>query len=413
MTSGASVGTAFERDMLTDCDGLCYPSAPGSTVDLLLGYSALARAERLREHLLSEIDKNRMDKSELQLANRIRAILDNVPRDCLSCLFSTPLAEIDTAPNIDQREGDCTSVNKRFLLGVRHMIHHPALPDATFVLPPSLFFGGPLYLPHLNAMLRNDEPAVTLAVVESEGKTRFVWSDGLSLTLINDGSKLPEDFKHPRLRALPHAGGIPVLNEIAEIAPTLSAFEPAAQEEIAIGVQRVEAALKLLKRIWPLAFHALSRHIKAFCILRHRSYSRSHSPPELPGTVFLSVEDVECLGDLLCHESSHVRMNIFRWYDSIVVARNPEADAASFVSPWRSDLRPIQGLLDGVHAFLNVCRYYRRLEDQFQTGETFRTIYERQRKNVIQANVILQQHAKPTTIGAILLNQFALEVAQL
>lgn len=414
MISDQRLENAFKKYVLTNCDGLCYPSLSGSTVDLLFGYAALARSDRFREQLSSVIENTKeMDVSEHRLAQHIGSILDSLPRDSRARLFSTPLAEVDTALKINHDVLGRTNESKRVLFGVRHLIHHPDVREATFILPSCLFSAGPLYLPHLHATLHNDVPDVTLAVVENDDKTRFVWSDGLSLTLVNDGSRLSEDFEHPRLKVLPYAGGIPVLNGISEIAPLLSVFGPAVPEEIRIGGERIEGALKLIKQTWPLAFYALSRHVKAFCILRHRSHSRSHSPSELPGTVLLSVEDVEYVGDLLCHESSHVRMNVFRWYDSIVLARNPEADAVGFVSPWRPDLRPIQGLLDGVHAFLNVCRYYQRLEDKFQTGMTFRTIYERQRKNVIQANITLQQHAKPTVIGAILLKQFSLEVARL
>lgn len=397
--------------VLTDCSGLCYPAAPGSTVDVLFGISAVDRSMRLRHQLIVAMDA--MNGNEARLAQRIIATLGNLSADSRARLFSTPLAEIDTTPNAEVNEPYNASETRRLLSGARHFIHHPDVRDATFILPSCLFSDGPLYLPHVHAMLCNDDTGVTLAVVENEGKTHFVWSDGSSLTLVNNGSGLPAGFSHSRLRALSYIAGIPVLNGVAEVAPLLSTFGLAGNEEIGLGAERIETALKLLSQIWPLAFHALHRHVKALCILRQREHSRSHSPPELPGTIFMSADDVERIGDLLCHEASHIRMNVFRRYDSIARALDPELEAIGFISPWRQDLRPLRGLVDGVHAFLNVCGYHLRLGERFPDAWTSSLIYERQKRHVIQAGITLRKHAVPTRLGAILLEEFAREEALL
>jgi HEXXH motif-containing protein len=276
-----------------------------------------------------------------------------------------------------------------------------------------LFNEGPLYLPHAHALLFNDNPDVTLAVEESEGNTHFVWSDGLSLTLPNVGEGLPMSFDHPRLKPLPCIAGFPVLNAVAEIAPFLTSFGPASQEEIEQSAERFDHALELLRQIWPLAYHALYRHVRALCILGQRNHSRSHSPPELPGTILMSLDDAECIGDLLCHESSHLRMNVFRFYDPIAHARSAGQEAIGFVSPWRPDLRPLRGLVDGVHAFLNVCRYHQRLRERFPDARASAVIYERQKRNVIQANTLLRTHGIPTELGRMLLDEFERETALL
>lgn len=407
----ANLLEALPEHVLTDCSGLCYPAAPGRTVDVLFRISAMDRAMRLRHQLMAAMGA--MNVNEARLAQRVIATLDNLPADSRARLFSTPLAEIDTASKAEVNESNNASETRRLLSGVRHFIHHPDVRDTTFILPSCLFSDGPLYLPHAHAMLLNDAPDVTLAVVENEGKTHFVWSDGLSLTLVNNGSGLPAGFSHPRLRALPYIAGIPVLNGVAEVAPLLFTFGPAGDEEIGLGAGPIEAALELLSQIWPLAFHALYRHVKALCILRQREHSRSHSPPELPGTIFMSADDVERIGDLLCHESSHIRMNVFRHHDSIARALDPELEAIGFVSPWRQDLRPLRGLVDGVHAFLNVCQYHRRLGERFPDAWTSSLIYERQKRHVIQAGITLRKHAVPTQLGAILLEEFAREEALL
>ena len=402
-------GESF-KSLPTDCSGLCYPSPPGATVDILFGLSALQRSERFRNRLHTALEG--MDGNERRLAQHVITLLDGLSPDRRACLFANPLAEIDAAGGVYSDNNRLREI-RQVLAGVRHLIHHPAVRNTTFILPSCLFNEGPLYLPHAHALLFNEDPDVTLAVEESEGNTHFVWSDGLSLTLPNVGQGLPMSFDHPRLKPLPRIAGFPVLNAVAEIAPFLTSFGPASQEEIEQSAERFDHAVELLRQIWPLAYHALRRHVRALCILGQRNHSRSHSPPELPGTILMSLEDVECIGDLLCHESSHLRMNVFRFYDPIAHARSAEQEATGFVSPWRPDLRPLRGLVDGVHAFLNVCRYHQRLQERFPDAWASGVIYERQKRNVIQANALLREHGIPTELGKMLLDEFEREAALL
>jgi hypothetical protein len=399
------------QHILTDCTGLCYPAMPGNTVDMLFGLSALARGDRFKQQLSVAFES--MNPAESQLAQRIINTLERLPADSRARLFANPLAETDTTAAVQPHDLNDTREMRRTLSGVRHLIHHPDLHNITFVLPPSLFMEGHLYLPHAHALLGRGPPDVTVAVVMDGDNSRFVWSDGLSLTLANRGGRLPPGFNHPRLTALPFIGSFPVLNEVAEVAPFLVSFGPATNDEASLAAHRFEAALELLNEIWPVAYHALTRHAKALCILTQRSYSRSHSPPELPGTILMSLDDVGCIGDLLCHESSHIRMNVFRLYDPIAKVSKPELEAAGFVSPWRPDLRPLRGLVDGVHAFLNVCHYHRRLQARFPGSSASGVIYQRQKRNIIQANQTLREQAMPTRLGAMLLNEFAREEALL
>jgi len=91
----------------------------------------------------------------------------------------------------------------------------------------------------------------------------------------------------------------------------------------------------------------------------------------------------------------------------------PGQEAIGFVSPWRPDLRPLRGLVDGVHAFLNVCRYHQRLRERFPDARASAVIYERQKRNVIQANTLLRTHGIPTELGRKLLDEFERETALL
>ena len=412
LTGGPGSPEEFPQSLLPDCSGLCYPSPPGATVDILFGLSALQRSERFRDRLHTALET--MDGNERRLAQHVIIVLDGLSPDSRARLFSNSLAEIDAAGGAYSVHGNNRiRETRQVLAGIRHLIHHPAVRNVTVILPRRLFNEGALYLPHAHALLFNEDPDVTLAFAESEGNTHFVWSDGLSLTLPNDGEGLPPGFDHPRLKPLPCIAGFPVLNAVAEVAPFLTSFGSASQEEIEQSVERFDHALELLRQIWPLAYHALQRHVNALCILKQRDHSRSHSPPELPGTILMSLDDVECIGDLLCHESSHLRMNVFRLYDPIACARSAEQEATGFVSPWRPDLRPLRGLVDGVHAFLNVCRYHQRLRERFRDAWASGVIYERQKRNVIQAAAVLREHGIPTELGKMLLDEFEREAALL
>ena len=106
-------------------------------------------------------------------------------------------------------------------------------------------------------------------------------------------------------------------------------------------------------------------------------------------------------------------MNVFRLYDPIACARSTEQETTGFVSPWRPDLRPLRGLVDGVHAFLNVCRYHQRLRERFRDAWASGVIYERQKRNVIQAAAVLREHGIPTELGKMLLDEFERETALL
>ena len=66
-----------------------------------------------------------------------------------------------------------------------------------------------------------------------------------------------------------------------------------------------------------------------------------------------------------------------------------------------------------MHAFLNVCRYHRNLGEWRDGAWIPGAIYERQKQNVIQANALLLQHAAPTRIGAMLMEEFIREEALL
>jgi HEXXH motif-containing protein len=78
----------------------------------------------------------------------------------------------------------------------------------------------------------------------------------------------------------------------------------------------------------------------------------SSSSSELPGLLFLCGEPVGWVqAAVMVHEAAHQRLDAaFRAAPLL----RPGLDDALYASPWRSDPRPIRGVLAGVHAFVAV-----------------------------------------------------------
>ena len=122
--------------------------------------------------------------------------------------------------------------------------------------------------------------------------------------------------------------------------------------------------------------------------------------------ILLTAGRPETVADLLCHEASHIRIQPVLALDPLVQTA-PDKDAAGFESPWRPDPRPIRGVLLGVHAFLNVCAFYRRIRQKPAFTQIAQTIHARQKTKVEQGYAILRAHGVPTRLGQDLMARLA------
>lgn len=386
-----------------DCDGLCYPSVPGTTIDIVMGAIALARADIAIDRCAASVKG--LDRDEAKLIEVVGSAIAQVTAIDRAALFRTAAAAFDLDRELPPARSSA--------LLVRHLIRHPAVPRLVAVLPVRFFADcAQVYLPHVNAVLRALPTGITLAIAQTDGVTRFVWSDGLSVTIPNDGSSLPSTLSNDRLQILPSALGQPVLNGVSDFEN--EGLDLGLSDQIEVfrqgGLLRDGAAL--LREVWPTAFSAAKRHLRGLVLLEKRAYARSHSPAALGGVMFTTIDSTDRLADLLCHEASHVRMNAMRRYDVIAEPKDADAAAAGFKSPWRNDPRPLQGLVDGVHAFLNVCGFHRRLAEAFPSS-TAEATYARQASNVRAAWQTLERHAIPTPLGGQLFALFEAEVRRL
>ncbi len=388
----------------TDCQGVCYPQPPGSTIELAMRAQALARAGHALDLCRSAAASAVPDRRPL--IERVAALLSALPPIDRARMFGTAAASLDL-------DGDTAPTAAIGLRMTRHMVRSPGVEPIALALTAADFGADhEIYLPHAHALLARPSGTTTLAIVQEDGLTRLVWSDGAALTLPNDGAPLDPRSSIDRFRLLPMAAGLPVLNGIGPFEALAAGLNPAGEGAFPMAGGIISDSFDLLAELWPTARAAAARHLRGLLLLRTRGHVRSHSPPELDGAIITTVDSPEQLADVLCHEASHVRMNAFRRFDPIARPARPIAEAEGFVSPWRPDLRPLRGLIDGVHAFLNVCAFHRRLAERFP-GSGSETIYARQARNVRTAWLSLRREALPTDLGTMLFAEFEREVAAL
>jgi HEXXH motif-containing protein len=372
-----------------DCTGVLFGSGPGTTCDTLRALSALTLGKALVA---------RCAEAAQQLPEPKRS-LATVAHRALSALDPATLAEVVAHPlassSLERQPLDALECAKlaRWLPGA------PGVYDCSMVFPADFVDGAGLYLPHLHLTVRGLGGPVATHV--EQDRTMLVWSDGT-------GAEVPHGFCERvilgdarRLVAHPIVLGVPVLNFVEEHVPGVLDLGAASLGEVQVSRTDVEAASALLKEIWPEAADDVANQLGALVLLARRSFSRSHSPAEAPGLVALTSDGPEKVADMLCHECAHVRLSTFLAHDALL--RN--SDKGGYESPWRPDRRPLLGLLLGVHAFIAVCGYYRRLQRSDRQAEVWSEVLKRQQSNVAVAWSTLVKEADTTPLGEVVLSE--------
>lgn len=343
-------------------DGSLFPSRGGTTVDSLQAIVDLRRADSIAGPLL-----------DFEPAARARMV-------------AAPLATL--AP--DDRP-------TRWLAG------SPDAEGFAAVLSEREVADG-LWLPHHHAVLRS--PGGPVAVRVRDGRSSFTWADGVGLTLPAGDQHSPVLGDTSRFERQPSVSGIPVLNGVAEVVSPFAGFEPIPPGQLGAALHGLGEGLGVLHEVWPQAFLDVLRLCRGTLLLSNRDWSRSHSPKEAPGLVLLSVDGPEKVADLLCHECSHVRLNLLLAVDPLL----ENADEGGYESPWRPDPRPLLGLLLGVHAFLSVVTWYRRLQRSPLRADIWSEVAKRQAANVVAGWTSLEKHARPTAVGFSVMEELAAAV---
>ena len=370
-----------------------FPTQPGQTVDILRTRGHLALGEKARQALARVSDSG---KALQPLTEILTETLRRQSPLMLAQIFSHPLASMDLSD-----EGGDGTLPIRIL---RHLIGAPAVSSLAVSLTADQLGDG-LYLPHLHMTLRPAGGQVT-GILQQKNRLQLIRSDGTALT-VNREQLLPARLHHPLVELQPSAGFLTVLNKVPEIRQHWHHLGLAAGDELAVGIQRLERGLALLGEVWPEAASALRRHVRSVVLLRDRGYQRSHSPPDLCGNIFMTTSSPVMIGDLLAHEASHIRMHWFQAFDPMILPRRHDPAEARFCSPWRPDPRPLNGLTLGVHAFFNVCEWYRRMiATQPDQAPHAPAILHKQLTNTLTALKILKDEGDPPALGQQLMREF-------
>ena len=125
----------------------------------------------------------------------------------------------------------------------------------------------------------------------------------------------------------------------------------------------LDGAAELLVEVWPEVVGEIRTLVRLLVPLHKEpglSVSSSFTCTNLRGAVFMTVEETEVLiGEMLVHESGHVKLDDIMRLDSLVVGNTAER----YTSPWKQVPRPLTGILHAVFAYLRVACYYRRILD--------------------------------------------------
>jgi HEXXH motif-containing protein len=186
-----------------------------------------------------------------------------------------------------------------------------------------------------------------------------------------------------------------------ELAATRRSSETTAAHSVAELERRVGTAFDCLAAAWPAALLDVRRCLRGLLPIETDD-GRWHSATtgDLPLTVQLTLGDPAddvTLAESIVHETAHVKLDELLVMDPLLT-NGPEA---VFRHPWRPDLRPLLGVLLGVHAFANVLRFYEMaLVKSVDDAARVLTEIDQRQPEVAQALATLEQHAQFTDVGA-------------
>lgn len=416
MTAPTAAPTARWEDLdawLPGCDGLVLPAVAGTPVDALRWRNVLARHARasVLAAEIAESDEPTVSRS----AGAVVEVLAELPPLVAAAAFDTPYAAWDIPPPALGLEAveDLRTPRRRALALPRHLVGSPGV-TTTVVFPPEAFAGAPLRMPHLGILVASD--GAVAAASDGDGAVTLTWDDGVRATLPPGGPPAAALAGAPvlggRVQAAPTWGDRVWEPSTPDVAAAFAAFGPAEGADAVAVAQANTVALELLAAVWPLAADAAARWLTGLMPLAPRTGLRSHASPRLTGVVLTSATAAVAAGDIICHELAHVRLAAVLEHDPLLRNGGEEGHP----SPWRQDPRPLLGVLLGVHAFLDVCGYHRRLVETGVVPEQIadsEQVYARQAAKVREGWKVLEQFGQPTTAGSRVLNALAREVAAL
>lgn len=116
--------------------------------------------------------------------------------------------------------------------------------------------------------------------------------------------------------------------------------------------QLIQAAADVLTHV-PSMTESVGRVVKAIHPLHSpKDHDVSHSTPELPFSIFISIPENDerdalvRVTESIIHESMHLQLTLMDSIEPLAVD-----DRVSGYSPWKDEFRPVTGLLHGLYVF--------------------------------------------------------------
>jgi len=184
----------------------------------------------------------------------------------------------------------------------------------------------------------------------------------------------------------------------------------------------VEKALALVDRHQPDVLRQLGDLIKVIAMKVPMSGGYSNvSLSDLPGAFVLSaVQEPYWIADSLIHEFFHNRLFFITEEEPIFADAEPDQDAdepGEFYSPWRTDLRPLSGVIHALYVYTGVCKFWFSVWRSGETDGLRRAYVEDQALRWMYAIRIgthqLRARAQFTEFGAKLFNEMEQEAESL
>jgi HEXXH motif-containing protein len=200
------------------------------------------------------------------------------------------------------------------------------------------------------------------------------------------------------------AYGIDMLDDQAF--PELAANRRSHESAYTGSAQLVEAHLAdvfdLLRRAWPEAVHDVQAFFRGLLPISVPGHWNSATAGELPLCLQLTFWPDSMpldLGESVVHETAHAKLDLLLAMTPLL-ENGPER---LYRHPWRSDRRPLSGVLMGAHAFLNVVHYYHRCIQAGVGGGPARQELDRRLPEVVEALELLSREGRFTAEGRSLL----------
>lgn len=390
--------------VLPDAGGVCLPGPPGQALD----QAAALWAQSLHRQALALCEQVLNDTSGWagRYLQQLHAQLSlSAPEQALAA-FRPAIAGLALSPERSSAEPMETALGLiRFLVGGANQ-------NILKLVIPSQAFGsqGRLYFPHLHAVVESSGP---LALEGDFNQVHLTWTDGASATLAAKPPEHDPGLSGPRMWRLPSVAGWRVLNGCPDLSLPIPEL-PVAPSPEADGVQldNLSNGNELLRRVWPASASAAHRYLDSVVLqpLPEDGHVTSVTLGRLQGSLIASLRDPVQVADALCHEGSHTRLGLLLQLDPLL---HDDGEPIHF-SPWRQDPRPLKGLLNGVHAFVNVCEFYRRLAaTEPALTSSAESVYELHRERVLQAWDYLCLRAQPTALGQFVMNDLSAAIEAL